>query len=207
MSAKEPRPAPGAPPRPARAHRALSRLCGVLVAPVRSASVWLLWTSDSAPVLDRLVRRGGGLFAIATLSFLAGWLLPDLAILRARFGDAPGGCFRIAWVARITTGVPEEPGPILLIQTAWTRDVPESGAHHDDPCRASEVLLALPPLKDRIYATRDGVFVALVKPLDGPTPRLPVPAELCQRPTRRSSSEGTDMTPLNPQSGTQHRPA
>ena len=109
--------------------------------------------------------------------------------------------------ARVTTGEPEAPGPILLIQTAWTRDVPESGAHDEDACRASEVLLALPPLKDRIYATGDGVFVPLVKPGDRPTPRLPVPPELCQRPSARSSSQGArEPRPLvSPR--TQHRPA
>ena len=207
MSATRPRTPSGASLCPGGRRRLLVLIHRLLIGPARSTFAWLLRERESTSVMHGFLRRGGGLFAIATLSLLAGWLLPDVATLRAHFGDPSWGCFRIAWVARITTSVPEEPGPILLIQTAWTRDVPESGAHHDDPCRASEVLLPLPPLKDSIYATRDGVFVPLVKPGDRPMPRLPVPPELCQRPSARSSSQGArEPRPLvSPR--TQHRPA
>ena len=207
MSATRPRMPSGVSLCPGGRRRLLALIHRLLIGPACSTLAWLLRERESTSAMHGFLRRGGGLFAIATLSLLAGWLLPDIATLRAHLGDAPGGCFRIAWVPRITTGVPEEPGPILLIQTAWTRDVPESGAHDEDACRASEVLLALPPLKDSISATLDGVFVPLVKPGDRPMPRLPVPPELCQRPSARSSSQGTrEPRPLvSPR--TQHRPA
>ena len=152
----------------------------------RSIRSWLL-RERHAPVLDRLARRGGGLFVLAALALLAGWLLPDPRTLRAFLDDSEGPCLRIDWVARITTGEAEEPGPILLVQTEWVRD-PEVPAPEDaDACRTSQVLLRLPPLDDSIYRRQDGLLVPL-RELAGPEPpRLPIPPELCLPAAYRSS--------------------
>lgn len=157
-----------------------------------ACAVWA-WTArerECAHPVDVLVRRGGGLAAIAALSFIAGWLVPDPATLRDYLADASDPCFRIAWVVRVKTGEPEEPGPILLVQTAWTRDVPESGSADQDPCRASRVLLQLPPLEHSVYARQGGLLVPRLAPGDRPVPRITLPTELSQQPRTRSAPQG-----------------
>ena len=139
---------------------------------------WLLrgW---HAPSLDRFLRRGGGLVVLAALSFAAGWLLPDPATLRAYLDDTSAPCFRIAWVARITTGEAGEPGPILLVQTEWNRDMtaPVGGAANS--CRSSNVRLRLPPVTESIYRREDGRLVPVGEFARRRSPRLPIPPELC----------------------------
>ena len=143
-----------------------------------SAMSWLR-RERNAPALDRFVRRGGGLFVLVALSFLAGWLLPDPRTVRAFLHDSEEPCLRIVWVARITTGGSGEPGPILLVQTAWTRDARESPRKDEDPCRSSKVLLRLPPADDSLYHRRDGLLVPLRELPGREPPRLPIPPELC----------------------------
>ena len=145
----------------------------------------------ASPWIDAVVRRGGGLFILAALSFVAGWLLLDPATLRAYLRNSHEPCFRIAWVARITTGESEEPSPLVLIQTKWDRGRLNSDPKDKDSCRESEVLLSLPPLKESVYRRRDGVFVPLQKSRDRSTPRLPIPSELCLRATQRSNFNTT----------------
>ena len=106
-------------------------------------------------------------------------------------------CFRIAWVARITTGESEEPSPLVLIQTKWDRGGLNSDPKDKDSCRESEVLLSLPALKESVYRRRDGVFVPLQKSRDRSTPRLPIPSELCLRATQRSNFNTTPEWHMN----------
>ena len=128
------------------------------------------------------VRRGGNLLVLAALSFIAGWLIPDLRTLRT---SLDGPCFRIAWVARITTGASGELGPMLLVQTEWTRDGARPGPGRGDACTATNVLLRLPPTPESLYRHQDGSFVPLRDLASRPRPRLPVPAQLCLPPTKR----------------------
>lgn len=151
---------------------------------IRSAIVWLR-RERHGPALDRLFRGSRGLFVLAGLSFLAGWLLPDPATLRAFIHASRVPCIRIAWVARITTGVADEPGPILLVQTEWIRDAHEPASEDADSCRSSNVLLRLPPADESLYHRRDGGLVPLRELGDRPVPRIPVPSELCLPPAHR----------------------
>ena len=148
---------------------------------LRSVVSWLL-RERHVLAFDRVVRRGGGLLVLAVTSFIAGWLLPAPSTLRA-YLDGP--CFRIAWVARITTGESEELGPMLLVQTEWTRDGARPGPGRGDLCTATKVLLRLPPTPESLYRHQDGSFVPLRDLASRPRPRLPVPAELCLPPTKR----------------------
>ena len=125
-----------------------------------SAMSWL-HRERNAPALDRFVRCGGGLFVLAALSFLAGWLLPDPATLRAFLDDREQPCLHIAWVARITTGEPDESGPILLVQTRWTREAQKSPWQDDDPCRQAQVLLRIPRIEESVYRRRGHEFLPL----------------------------------------------
>ena len=151
--------------------------------PLRSAFVCLLRERRSCHCIDALVRRGGGLFVLAVLSFVAGWLLPDPATFRAYLRDAQGSCFRIAWVTRITTGESPDSGPILLLQTEWTGNGQRSGPGDEDPCTASEVLLSLPPLTESVYRRQDSLLVPRNESRNRPPLRLPIPSELCVPPT------------------------
>ena len=135
------------------------------------------WFVRACTVLPRIfpsVFRGGALFVVGALFFLAGWLLPD-PFPHER-------CFRVAWVARITPGEAGEPGPILLIQTEWTGNGQRSGPGDEDPCTASEVLLSLPPLTESVYRRQDSLLVPRNESRNRPPLRLPIPSELCVPP-------------------------
>ena len=196
MSATRPRTPSGASLCPGGRRRLLALIHRLLIGPACSTLAWLLRERESTSAMHGFLRRGGGLFAIATLSLLAGWLLPDLATLRAHLGDAPGGCFRIAWVARITTGEPEEPGPILLIQTAWR----SAGVwcRPRGPLPRERSPAPAPALEGQHLRDPGRVLRPLVKPLTVPRP-VPVPPDLCQRGGPRRTEPGSPRT--------QHRPA
>ena len=146
---------------------------------LRSVLVGLVREPCPGHSIDAVVRRGGGLLILTALAFVAGWLLPDPANFPVHLRDSREPCLRITWVARVTIGESEEPGPILLVHTEWTGNGQSSGPAHEESCTSSEVRLSLPPLSESVYRRRGGVFVPFRDPGDRPTPRLRISSELC----------------------------
>ena len=73
----------------------------------------------SRRVATAFSRKGGGLFAVAALSFAAGHLLPELPAFDTPPIYPPERCLRVVEVVRLALVPNEDPGPILLMQTAW----------------------------------------------------------------------------------------
>ena len=105
------------------------------------------------------MRRGGGILVLTALAFFAGSSLPEFPVS----GDAPKypaeQCLRVVAVVRLATGRPELPGPFLLLQTAWTQD-----AHRTFDCEASDRVLPVPPVHNRVFVRRGAAFELLPAP-------------------------------------------
>ena len=157
---------------------------------VGSVRSWFLGERD-APAFDRFVRRGGGLFVLTALSAFAGWNLPELPVS----DDAPKypaeRCLRVTAIVRLATGRPEVPGPFLLLQTAWTQD---ASGHFD--CEASDRVLPVPPVHNRVFVRRGAAFELLPAPdVERILDRLfEFPSELKDHPTRPRSQPSSEAT-------------
>lgn len=161
---------------------------------VRYLASWLA-RERHVPVFDRLVRRGGGLLVLTALSVFAGW----------SFTKIPGGddasshpaerCLRVTAVVRLATGRPEVPGPFLLLQTAWTQDASSPASRSSvDECEANDRILPLPPVHNRTFRRRGGVFELTPAPhLERVLDRLfEPPSELQDRPADPDSHPSTE---------------
>ena len=139
---------------------------------IRRASSWLLRDRGSRRVATAFSRKGGGLFAVAALSFAAGHLLPELPAFDTPPIYPPERCLRVVEVVRLALVPNEDPGPILLMQTAWSSSGHplNSRPGTEDPCWASETTLPVPPIKNVVFRRQGGVLVPSVQPGDRHAP-------------------------------------